>query len=139
MLRRASGIADGFSLWDDSFETVAAVEATSDLQRDGAVATEAVARFVEAQRERRVFAFLHLYEPHTPYAPPEKHRRHADPYDGEVAYADELVGRLLGRLRTVGVYDRAVIAVTSDHGEGLMDHGEQEHGFFLYRGRWRCR
>ena len=97
------------------------------------MATEALARFAEAQGGGRFFAFLHLYEPHTPYAPPERHRQHADPYDGEVAYADELVGRLLARLRSAGVYDRAVIAVTSDHGEGLMDHGEQEHGFFLYR------
>jgi tetratricopeptide (TPR) repeat protein len=133
VLRRASGIADGFSLWDDAFETRAGVEAIGELQRDGAVATEAVARFVESQRDRRFFAFLHLYEPHTPYAPPAKHRHHADPYDGEVAYADELVGRLVARLRGAGVYDRAIVAVTSDHGEGLMDHGEQEHGFFLYR------
>jgi arylsulfatase A-like enzyme/Tfp pilus assembly protein PilF len=133
VLRRASGIADGFSLWDDALETTAGFEAIGDLQRDGAVATEALARFVEAQGSGRFFAFLHLYEPHTPYAPPERHRQHADPYDGEVAYADELVGRLLARLRSAGVYDRAVIAVTSDHGEGLMDHGEQEHGFFLYR------
>ena len=50
-----------------------------------------------------------------------------------MAYADELLGRLLARLRSAGVYDRAIIAVTSDHGEGLLDHGEQEHGFFLYR------
>ena len=82
----------------------------------------------------RFFAFLHLYEPHTPYTPPATHReRLADPYDGEVAYADELVGRLLERLRGAGRYDRAIVAVTSDHGEGLGDHGEQEHGFFLYR------
>jgi len=133
VLRRASGIAEGFALWDDSFETGAAVEATGERQRDGAVAAEAVARFVEAEGGRRFFAFLHLYEPHTPYAPPEAHRRHADPYDGEVAYADELVGRFITRLRSAGAYDRALIAVTSDHGEGLMDHGEQEHGFFLYR------
>jgi tetratricopeptide (TPR) repeat protein len=50
-----------------------------------------------------------------------------------VAYADELLGRFIARLRSAGVYDRALIAVTSDHGEGLLDHGEQEHGFFLYR------
>jgi len=133
VLRRATGIADGFSAWDDSFETQAGAEAIGDLQRDGAVATEAVARVVESQRAGRFFAFLHLYEPHSPYTPPERHRQHADPYDGEVAYADELVGRLLARLRGAGVYDRAIIAVTSDHGEGLLDHGEQEHGFFLYR------
>jgi arylsulfatase A-like enzyme/Tfp pilus assembly protein PilF len=133
VLRRATGIADGFGTWDDSFEVVAGAEAVGDLQRDGAVATEAVARFAEAHAGRRFFAFLHLYEPHSPYAPPAAHRAHADPYDGEVAYADELVGRLLARLRAAGVYDRAIVAVTSDHGEGLMDHGEQEHGFFLYR------
>ena len=127
------GIAAGFTLWDDALETGAAAEAVGELQRDGAVATEALARWIEAQGGRRFFAFLHLYEPHAPYAPPATQRRHADPYDGEVAYADELVGRLLERLRSAGVYDRALIAVTSDHGEGLMDHGEQEHGFFLYR------
>jgi len=133
VLRRGTGIADGFGLWDDSFEIAAGAEAIGDLQRDGAIATEAVARFVEAQAGRRFFAFLHLYEPHAPYTPPAAHRAHADPYDGEVAYADELVGRLLARLRAAGVYERAIVAVTSDHGEGLMDHGEQEHGFFLYR------
>jgi arylsulfatase A-like enzyme/tetratricopeptide (TPR) repeat protein len=133
VLRRATGIASGFSFWDDSFESEGAVEAIGDLQRDGALATEALARFVEAQRGKRFFAFLHLYEPHTPYAPPPAHRGQADPYDGEVAYADELVGRLVGRLKAAGVYDEAIVAVTSDHGEGLMDHGEQEHGFFLYR------
>jgi tetratricopeptide (TPR) repeat protein len=133
VLRRSSGIGEGFSLWDDAFEGTLGAEAIADVQRDGALATEAIARFVESSRGRRFFAFLHLYEPHTPYAPPEKHRSHADPYDGEVAYADELVGRLLSRLRAAGAYEPALIVVTSDHGEGLLDHGEQEHGFFLYR------
>lgn len=133
VLRGATGIADGFSLWDDTFEVRSGAEAIGDLQRDGAVATEAIARFAEAQAGRPFFAFLHLYEPHAPYTPPARHAQHADAYDGEVAYADELLGRLLARLRSASVYDRAIIAVTSDHGEGLMDHGEQEHGFFLYR------
>jgi tetratricopeptide (TPR) repeat protein len=133
VLRRGTGIADGFGLWDDAIDSAAGVEAVGDLQRDGAVATEAIARFAEGQAGRRFFAFLHLYEPHAPYAPPANHRAQADPYDGEVAYADELVGRLLTRLRGAGLYDKAIVAVTSDHGEGLMDHGEQEHGFFVYR------
>jgi arylsulfatase A-like enzyme/Tfp pilus assembly protein PilF len=133
VLRRATGIADGFAFWDEPAFGGAAGEAMGELQRDGAVAVEAIARFVEARGRDRFFAFLHLYEPHTPYAPPPAHGGHADPYDGEVAYADELVGRLLARLRAARVYDRAIIALTSDHGEGLMDHGEQEHGFFLYR------
>jgi tetratricopeptide (TPR) repeat protein len=81
----------------------------------------------------RFFAFLHLYEPHTPYTPPAAYRHLADPYDGEVAYADELVGRVVRRLRELGRLDQVVLAVTGDHGEGLGDHGEQEHGLFLYR------
>ena len=78
-----------------------------------------------------VFLFLHLYEPHTPYAPPDRFARY-EPYDGEIAYADEIVGRLFDYLRARGLYDDALIVLLSDHGEGLGDHGEQEHGVFLY-------
>ncbi|MGZ5429103.1 MAG: tetratricopeptide repeat protein, partial [Thermoanaerobaculia bacterium] len=56
-----------------------------------------------------------------------------DPYDGEIAAVDDIVGRFLAFLREKGVYDRAVVIVLSDHGEGLHDHGEDEHGIFLYR------
>jgi tetratricopeptide (TPR) repeat protein len=79
----------------------------------------------------RFFLFLHLYEPHKPYRAPD---RFADlaPYDGEVAYADEIVGTLFARLKERGFYDRATIVVLADHGEGLGDHIEEEHGLFLY-------
>ena len=135
VLRAGTGIAQGFELYDDAVDRDASQEDMADQQRDGAAAVDALLRWIEAQGERRFFAFLHLYEPHTPYAPPPPYReRFADrPYDGEIAYADELVGRFLERLRARGVLDRAIVAVTSDHGEGLGDHGEQEHGFFLYR------
>lgn len=133
VVRRATGIASGFDFYDDDLEFDAGSESLGSQQRDGAVAVESLARWIDSQGQRRFFAFLHLYEPHTPYAPPPQHAGHADPYDGEVAYADELVGRLLDRLKARGLYDTAIIAVTADHGEGLMDHGEQEHGFFLYR------
>ena len=103
------------------------------MQRDGSATVEALARWVGSQPDTRTFAFLHLYEPHTPYAPPERYRHLALPYDGDVAYADELVGRFLDALRRAGLYDKAIIVVVSDHGEGLGDHGEQEHGLFLYR------
>jgi tetratricopeptide (TPR) repeat protein len=74
---------------------------------------------------------VHFYEPHKPYAPPARFGMYA-PYDGEIAYADELVGRLLDRLRAKSLYDNATIVLLADHGEGLGDHGEQEHGLFLY-------
>jgi arylsulfatase A-like enzyme/Tfp pilus assembly protein PilF len=133
VLRSQTGIGRGFDVFDDRLEIAGAAESLGSVQRDGAVAVESLGRWIEEQGGRRFFAFLHLYEPHTPYAPPERHRRFAHPYDGDVAYADELVGRFLDRLRAKGILDRAVVAFTSDHGEGLNDHGEEEHGIFLYR------
>jgi tetratricopeptide (TPR) repeat protein len=133
VLRGATGIAQGFDFYDDAIEVEGGTASIGNLQRDGAIAVEAITRWIGAQKGARFFAFLHLYEPHSPYTPPPPHRGHALPYDGEVAYADELVGRLVRALETSGLYDRAIIAVTSDHGEGLGDHGEAEHGIFLYR------
>jgi len=134
VMRAATGLAQGFDHYDDALTTDAKVASLGAQQRDGAAAVESLSRWIEGQGARPFFAFLHLYEPHTPYAPPEPWRsRFSDPYDGELAYADELVGRFLTRLKAAGVYERAVVMLTSDHGEGLGDHGEQEHGFFLYR------
>jgi arylsulfatase A-like enzyme/Tfp pilus assembly protein PilF len=133
VLRSQTGIARGFDTYDDELTIDAATQSLGALQRDGGIAVESLLRFVDAQREKRFFAFLHLYEPHSPWAPPEKYRDLESPYDGDVAYADELLGRFLEGLRARGLYDRLILAVTSDHGEGLMDHGEAEHGIFLYR------
>src|SRR5262249_60081902 len=80
------------------------------------------------------FAFLHLYEPHTPYEPPEPYKsRYREPYDGEIAAADAIVGKFLSLLKENSLYEKALIFFLSDHGEGLGDHGEAEHGMFLYR------
>jgi Tfp pilus assembly protein PilF len=135
VLRRATGIAQGFDRYDDEIVQDASLEDMGEQQRDGATAVASLLGWIAAQGDRRFFAFLHLYEPHTPYAPPSPYKeRFADrPYDGEIAYADELVGRLLGPLRAKGALDHTVVALTADHGEGLGEHGEREHGFFLYR------
>ncbi len=133
VLRAATGIARGFDQYDDALSVDAAVGALGAQQRDGARAVESLLGWIAPRAGKPFFAFLHLYEPHSPYDPPQAYRRLADPYDGEIAYADELVGRFLDGLRRSGAYERAVIVVTSDHGEGLGDHGEREHGFLLYR------
>ena len=80
------------------------------------------------------FVWVHLYDPHEPYDPPEpyKSRYAAEPYDGEIAYMDSAVGKLLRALKTRGLYDGAMIAIVADHGESLGAHGEDTHGFFLY-------
>jgi arylsulfatase A-like enzyme len=134
VLRSATGIAQGFDFYDDRIEAEGGTASMGNLQRDGSAAVESLGRWVGEQGAARFFAFLHLYEPHSPYAPPERHRGHPLAYDGDVAYADELVGRFLDGLKARGIYDRAIVVVTSDHGEGLKDHGEEErHGMFLYR------
>jgi choline-sulfatase len=134
VIRGATGIAAGFDAYDDALPLDASRESLGAQQRDGAVAVESLLRWIEGRPPAgRFFAFLHLYEPHTPYTPPAAYRDLTQAYDGEVAYADELVGRLVQRLREMGRLDRVVLAVTGDHGEGLGDHGEQEHGLFLYR------
>ena len=132
VLRRQTGIAAGFDFFDDAIEVAGSGESLADNQRDGRLTVDALGAWIDRQASSKLFAFLHLYEPHTPYTPPLSHRL-PDPYDGEIAYADELVGRLFARLKTRGVFDGAIVAVVSDHGEGLGDHGESEHGIFLYR------
>jgi arylsulfatase A-like enzyme/Flp pilus assembly protein TadD len=79
-------------------------------------------------------AWIHLYDPHEPYTPPEPYRsRYAsDLYAGEIAYADQALGTFLDRLRAAGALDRTLVVVTSDHGESLGEHGERTHGLFAY-------
>jgi tetratricopeptide (TPR) repeat protein len=133
VLRGATGIGQGFELYDDAIEVKGGTESIGSLQRDGAAAVDALSRWIAGLGRARFFAFLHLYEPHSPYAPPPRYQGKGLPYDGEISYADELAGRLLEALRSAGLYDRAIVALTSDHGEGLNDHGEAEHGIFVYR------
>jgi arylsulfatase A-like enzyme/Flp pilus assembly protein TadD len=135
VLRRSSGIAAGFETWDEPGGGEGL--ATDRAERPGAETLQAIEpwlRRVAASGGERFFLFFHLYEPHAPYRPPPPFAdRFASPYDGEVAAADAAVGALLGSLDALDVYDRALIILLSDHGEGLGDHGEQEHGVFLYR------
>jgi arylsulfatase A-like enzyme/Tfp pilus assembly protein PilF len=132
VLRRQTGISAGFDAFDDALTIAGTGESLAESRRDGAATVDALAAWLDAQGSDRVFAFLHLYEPHAPYTPPPSHAMPL-PYDGEIAYADELVGRFLGRASARGLLDRAIVAVVSDHGEGLGDHGEAEHGLLLYR------
>ena len=80
------------------------------------------------------FIWVHLYDAHDPYDPPEpyKSRYATEPYDGEIAYEDAAVGKLLRQLKARGLYDGTMIAVMADHGESLGAHGEDTHGIFLY-------
>jgi arylsulfatase A-like enzyme len=81
----------------------------------------------------RFFLWTHLYDPHRPYDPPEPFRsRYTDPYVGEIAFADSQIGRLLETLERRRLLDRTIIVVAGDHGESLGEHGERDHGTFIY-------
>lgn len=134
VLRKGNGLERGFSFYDGDVGATRGGVSIGAIQRDGAETIAAAQQWLASNRTRPVFFFLHLYEPHAPYDPPEPYRStYKHPYDGEIARTDELIGRFLGFLKESGLYDDALIVFFSDHGEGLNDHGEEEHGIFLYR------
>jgi len=135
VLARTSRIDRGFEFYDDNVEAAAPGMPLGAIQRSGFESERIAEEWVGAHADRPFFFFLHIYEPHTPYAPPEPFATtYKDrPYDGEIAAADAIVGKFLAFLKTKGLYDGAAVILLSDHGEGLGDHGEQEHGLLLYR------
>ncbi len=133
VLRADTGMASGFDFYDAEVQSLTWTGQLT-AQRAGAETLELARGWLASLADERFFLFFHIYEPHTPRRPPKRFaERFADPYDGEVAAADEIVGDLLAELRRRGLYDRALIVLLSDHGEGLEDHGEDEHGVLLYR------
>lgn len=132
VLRTAVGLNQGFDVYDSELPPASGDRSIGQVQRDAGATLDATEKWLQGSgRDKPFFCFLHFYEPHKPYAPPARFASY-DAYDGEIAYVDEALGRLFDRLRALDLYDRSTIVVLSDHGEGLGDHGEQEHGLFLY-------
>ncbi len=131
VLRKETGINQGFDFFDGEMPPSSPELSIGQVQRDGTESEKIAERWLDANGSGRAFLFLHLYEPHKPYTPPARFEQYS-PYDGEIAYSDEIVGRLLKYLKSHQLYDRSTIVLLSDHGEGLGDHGEQEHGLFVY-------
>jgi len=132
VLRAETGLARLFDYYEDSLDPRPGAP-FSEYQRPGGITAGFAKEWIDARKAGPFFFFFHIYEPHVPYEPPEPFKsRYSNPYDGEIATADAIVGDLLNHLRETGVYDRAVIVLTSDHGEGLGDHGEDQHSILLY-------
>jgi arylsulfatase A-like enzyme/Flp pilus assembly protein TadD len=129
------GLNRGFDFYYDHFEFNRLQEANLDeMERPGNVVADKALEWLGQNYQKRFFLWMHLYDPHHPYRPPapydEEYKSH--PYDGEIAFADAQVGRLLTFLKQKGLYDNTLIVLSGDHGEGLGEHGEQTHGFFIY-------
>ncbi len=130
------GIGRGFETYVDDFDPKQIESANlASAQRDGAETVASATAWLDRRPQGKPFLlWLHLYDAHDPYTPPEPFAsRYPDrPYEAEIAYLDELVGRFRGALAARSLLDSTALVVTADHGEGLGDHREQYHGFFLY-------
>ena len=131
----APGFDRGFDVYDANFHLRrhGADRYKTVERRAGDVVQHALA-WLSQVPDGPFFLWVHLYDAHDPYNPPEpyKSKYASQPYDGEIAYADSAVGKLLDALRKHGLYDETMIAVMADHGESLGAHGENTHGIFLY-------
>jgi arylsulfatase A-like enzyme/Flp pilus assembly protein TadD len=131
----APGFDRGFNTYDAGFHIRGPGQNRYNTieRRAGAIVARALA-WLDRHPRGPFFLWLHLYDAHDPYDPPEpfKSRYVSAPYDGEIAYADSAVGRFFTQLRARRLYDGALIAVMADHGEALGEHGELAHGIFLY-------
>ncbi|MGZ7039279.1 MAG: tetratricopeptide repeat protein, partial [Thermoanaerobaculia bacterium] len=123
------GLNRGFDVYDDAILRDPNDDSTSNLeaQRRGSEVVDAALTWLGAKDARPFFAWVHLYDAHVPYAPPPPYPQ---TYDGEIAYVDAQIGRLLASV------DRrnTIVAIVGDHGESLGEHGELTHGLLLYEG-----
>ena len=132
VLNSAFGLNRGFDHYDDQ---VAGEDATSALyqERRGDATCDAALAWLAEQAQAPFFVWVHLFDPHSPYDPPSPYKEElSDPYDGEIAFADSQVARLVQWLDANQWRERTLIVVAADHGEAFHEHGEIEHGLFLY-------
>jgi choline-sulfatase len=133
------GTAPGFDRGFDTYNAGFRIRRSGEdryltLERRGGEVVARALQWLKTPRRQPFFLWVHLYDAHDPYDPPEPYatRYKKSLYDGEVAYVDASVGKLLTALRARGLYNDAFIAVMADHGEALGEHGERSHGIFLY-------
>ncbi|MDQ3417422.1 MAG: sulfatase-like hydrolase/transferase [Acidobacteriota bacterium] len=138
VLNRRFGLDEGFETYDDAVRRDVERAEQLEAERPGAEVIDAALKWLPVDDSRTdiapFFAWVHMYDPHAPYAPPAEYLAKAggNAYDGEVAYADAQVGRLLDALAERGLAANTIVVVTGDHGESLGEHGEQTHGMLVY-------
>src|SRR5262245_2738840 len=129
------GINQGFDTYFDDFDlSQTRTLSLSAIQRPANEVLDKALPWIEQAGNAPFFAWIHLYDPHAPYRPPEPFAtRYKDhPYNGEIAFADSQISRLISLLRSKNLYDQTVVVVIGDHGESLGEHREGAHGFFVY-------
>lgn len=129
------GLNQGFDFYEGNFDFNRLQESNlEEMERPGNVVADVALDWLAKNYRSTFFLWMHLYDPHYPYRPPAPYdEQYKDRlYDGEIAFADSQVGRLISFLKAKGLYGNTLIVLTGDHGESLGEHGEKTHGFFLY-------
>lgn len=132
------GLKQGFHHYDDQFDLRKYKQLDlAGVQRPGNEVIDAALAWLESHKESPFFAWVHLYDPHTPYEPPEPYYSQYNTgliglYDGEIAFTDEQIGRCVSWLMQNELEKETIVAIIGDHGEGLGDHGERAHGYYIY-------
>lgn len=126
------GLTQGFDVYDDNYGTIGSQE-FSYVERKAEVVVQKALEWLDAQN-KPWFLWVHCFDPHQRYDPPEPFKTEYEdsPYDGEVAYVDDSLGRLLDYLHIHELDEKTLIILTGDHGESLGQHGESTHGYFAY-------
>jgi arylsulfatase A-like enzyme/Flp pilus assembly protein TadD len=126
------GLNQGFDVYDDSFPTKSAIASIYPERKAELVIDPALSWL--ARQTGKWFCWIHLWDPHAPYAPPEPFLKQfsQDPYSGEVAYVDSQLARVFANLQKRGWTERTLVVLTADHGEALGEHGELTHSYFAY-------
>jgi arylsulfatase A-like enzyme/Flp pilus assembly protein TadD len=129
------GLNRGFDFYYDHFDFNRLQESNlEEMERPGNLVADVTLDWLSKNYQKKFFLWMHLYDPHYPYHPPAPYAaEYGDrPYDGEIAFADSQVGRLIHFLKEKGLYANTLIVLSGDHGESLGEHGEKYHGFFIY-------
>jgi len=129
------GLDQGFDTYVDDFDLATFKSfSLSDVSRRGGEVVDAALPWLEQHAHQRFFAWLHFYDPHSPYDPPEPFKTQfaQRPYLGEIAYMDAQIGRVFRWLDDHALWNRTLIVAMGDHGESLNEHGEGTHGLFIY-------
>jgi arylsulfatase A-like enzyme/cytochrome c-type biogenesis protein CcmH/NrfG len=129
------GLNHGFDFYYDHFDFSRLQESNlEEMERPANVVVDVTLDWLSKNYQKKFFLWMHLYDPHYPYRPPEPFAtQYKDrPYDGEIAFADSQVARVIAFLKAKNLYKNTIIVLSGDHGESLGEHGEQTHGFFIY-------
>lgn len=129
------GLSQGFDVYDDRITETASQLENMEAERSAGAVYSAFANWLETQDLKRpLFLWIHLYDPHAPYVPPEPYRTkyQQQPYAGEIAYVDAIVGKILQQLESRKLIDNGIVALVGDHGESLGEHEETTHSVLIY-------